>query len=290
MKVQRLFQKTLFGIFALFGFIGLSTSVLCVYTVDTHLSEEYVSNSRDIAKTIADASVDILLNRDLAVLQSLIDQFVEIQGIEYVYVTDETGEFLAHTFVPGVPEEILSEDRRRTGTVERSLPGMGDFVEVGSPILAGVVGAVHVGMDTGLIALKIQRAIGQQVYLICIVFVAGVFAALRLVNLAAKPLGDLLGFAAALARSREGREGGESEGRREVGAAGEKLLARDDEVGQLARLFLHLSEAGRPGGPGGGSTPFPSPARSPGAGSVDPAGAAGTPAPHAAGTPAGGHA
>ena len=45
-------------------------------------------------------------------------------------------------------------------------------------------------MDTSLIALKIQRAIGQQVYLICIVFVAGVFAALWLVNLAAKPLGE----------------------------------------------------------------------------------------------------
>ena len=76
MKVQKLFQKTLFGVFSLFGLIGLSTSVLNVYTVDTHLSEEYVSNSRDIAKTIADSSVDILLNRDLAALQSLIDQFV----------------------------------------------------------------------------------------------------------------------------------------------------------------------------------------------------------------------
>ena len=253
MKVQKLFQKTLFGIFALFGFIGLSTSVLCIYTVDTHLSEEYVSNSRDIAKTIADASVGILLNRDLAVLQSLIDQFVEIQGIKYVYITDETGEFLAHTFVPGIPEEILSGDARGTATVERSLPGMGDFVEVGSPILAGVAGAVHVGMDTSLIALKIQRAIGQQVYLICIVFVVGVFAALWLVNLAAKPLGELLGFAAALARSRE-REGG-GEGKVEDGAAGERLLARDDELGQLARLFLYFSEAARPAGRGGGAVP-----------------------------------
>ena len=37
-KVQKLFKKTLFGVFALFGLIGLSTSILCVYTVDTHLS------------------------------------------------------------------------------------------------------------------------------------------------------------------------------------------------------------------------------------------------------------
>ena len=257
MKVRKLFQKTLFGIFSLFGLIGLSTSVLCVYTVDTHLSEEYVSNSRDIAKTIADASVDILLNRDLAVLQSLIDQFLEIQGIEYVYITDEMGEFLAHTFVPGIPQEILAADRVGTATVERSLPGMGDFVEVASPILAGVAGAVHVGMDTGLIALKIQRAIGQQVYLICIVFVSGVFAALWLVNLAANPLGELLAFAAELARGgREGpAEGGRDDGKGEDEAAtpGGKLLLRDDEVGQLARLYLHFWEAGKPARRGAGA-------------------------------------
>lgn len=229
MKVQKLFQKTLFGIFSLFGLIGLSTSILCVYTVDTHLSQEYESNSRDIAKTIADSSVDILLNRDLATLQSLIDQFVDIQGIEYIYITDETGEFLAHTFVPGIPEEIRTADPFDTATVERTLPGMGDFVEVGSPILAGVAGAVHVGMDTGLIALKIQRAIGQQVYLISIILVAGVFAALWFVNLAAKPLGELLAYAVGVAREPDGR-------------ADAPLLARNDEIGDLARLFRHAAD------------------------------------------------
>ena len=228
MKVQKLFQKTLFGVFSLFGLIGLSTSVLNVYTVDTHLSEEYVSNSRDIAKTIADSSVDILLNRDLAALQSLIDQFVEIQGIKYIYITNEEGEFLAHTFVPGIPAEIR-DDPSNIDTVERSLPGMGDFVEVGSPILAGVAGAVHVGMDTGLIALKIQRAIGRQIYLIAIVFVAGVLGAIWFVNLAAKPMGDLLAYATAMARD-------------ESPTDEKDVLGRDDEVGQLARLFVYFAK------------------------------------------------
>ena len=152
-KARKLFQRTLFGVFALFGFIGISTSFLLIDTVNSYLSEEYENNSLGIAQTIADASVDILLNRDLSSLQSLIDQFVEIQGINYVYIRDETGEFLAHTFVPGIPEVILNSDPSDTSTVERQLPGMGDFVEVSRPILAGVAGAVHVGMDTGIIAL-----------------------------------------------------------------------------------------------------------------------------------------
>lgn len=227
MKVRKLFQKTLFGVFSLFGLIVLSTSILCIYTVDKHLSEEYETNSRNIAKTIADSSVDILLNRDMSTLQSLIDQFVELQGIRYIYIVSETGEYLAHTFVPGIPEEILASDAS-TETVERSLPGMGDFVEVGSPILAGVAGAVRVGMDTNLVALKIQRAIGQQVYLISIILVIGVVGAIWFVNLAAKPLGELISFAVNLAREGSARSGA-------------RVLERDDEVGHLARLFLHFS-------------------------------------------------
>ncbi len=154
MRVHKLFQRMRFGIFALFGLIVLSTSLLCIRTVDTELSAEYAANSQSIAKTIADASVDILLNRNLATLQSLIDQFVEVQGIRYIYITDEQGEFLAHTFVPGIPEQILESDPFRTEPVERSLPGMGDFIEVGSPILAGVAGTVHLGMDLDLVAAQ----------------------------------------------------------------------------------------------------------------------------------------
>ena len=230
MKIRKLFQKTQFGIFGLFGLIVLSTSALTIYTVQTHLSAEYESNSRNIAKTIADASVDILLNRNLATLQSLIDQFVEIQGIRYVYITSDNGEFLAHTFVPGIPEVILNSDPDETRAVNRTLPGMGEFVEVGSPILAGFAGTVHVGMDLDVIGLKIQRAIGQQVYLISILLVVGILASIWFINLAARPLGELLAFALKLAREDDAD-----------GTEAEKILARDDEAGELARLLLHIS-------------------------------------------------
>ena len=245
MKIQKLFQKTRFGIFALFGLIVLSTSILCIYTVDTQLSAEYESNTRNIAKTIADASVDILLNRNLATLQSMIDQFAEIQGIRYIYITSETGEYLAHTFVPGIPEQVRASDHSSTEPVERSIPGMGDFVEVGSPILAGVAGTVHVGMDLDLVALKIQRAIGQQVILICIFLVVGTLASIWFVNLAAVPLGGLLAYAVDLAGNRDPDQ-----------ARDDELLARDDEVGDLARLFRFVSDRGS-GPEGSGPPPGP---------------------------------
>ena len=231
MNIQRLFQRTLFGIFMLFGIIAVSTSWVCIATVDSQLSEEYVSNSKGIAKTIADASVDIILNRDLSALQSLIDQFLEIQGINYIYIVNENGEFLAHTFVPGIPEEILASDPSSTETVERSFGTAENYVEVGSPILAGVAGTVHIGMDKSLISLKIQQAVGRQMYLISSIFVVGIFAAIWLVNLAAKPISTLLAYAVQLAQEQKGAD-----------AASSALLERDDEAGQLARLFLYFAK------------------------------------------------
>ena len=235
MKIEKLFQRTRFGIFAIFGMIVLSTSALCLWTVTTQLSAEYEINSRNIAKTVADSSVDILLNRDMATLQSLVDQFIEIQGIRYIYITSETGEFLAHTFVPGIPEAILAGDHRATEPIERSLPGLGEFVEVGSPILAGVAGTVHVGMDLDVVSLKIQRAIGQQIYLVAGILVVGIFASIWLVNLAARPLGELLAYAVDLARDKDDEE-----------VSDRDILGRDDEVGHLARLFLYVARGGPP--------------------------------------------
>ena len=227
MRVHKLFRTTRFFFFALFGLIVLSVSILSITTVSRELSEEYESNSRSIAKNIADSSVDILLNRNLATLQSLIDQFVEIQSIRYIYINSDTGEFLAHTFVPGIPEEILASDPSSTETVQRSLPGLGDFVEVGSPILSGVAGTVHVGMDQELLGLKIQRAVGQQMALFGIIFVIGSLLTFWFVNLASKPLADLLDFAVKMA-------GGEKV------TGDEPVLSRDDEAGELARLLMHV--------------------------------------------------
>ena len=232
MKITRLFQRTMFGIFFLFLLIGVSTSVVSIYSVDLHLTSEYEENSRDIAKTIADASVDIILNRDLSSLQSLIDQFVEIQGISYIYIVNDTDEYLAHTFVPGIPEEILESERQVGETVTRNLAGMGDFVEVSSYILAGHVGSVHIGMDVSHVALAIQQAIGNQIYLIAIIFFVGIFASIWFVSFAAKPINSLLDYAVILAK-------GEKE--EEPAASSEQILTRNDEVGHLARLFQYFS-------------------------------------------------
>ena len=230
MRIARFYQKTLFGMFALMGLIVASTSALYVYTVDHQLNDDLQKNSRAIARSIADSNIDLIVNRNYSALQSIIDQYVEIPGISYVFIVDAHGVVIAHTFVPGVPDEIASDYRSARAVYDRVLPGMGRFSEVTAGILAGEAGSVHVGVDKGYVALQVQTAIGKQVYLLTIVFLVSILASNRLLHQVSRPLLHLKNYAW---RTFSDGDRGEPLHPSEV----ERLLARTDEIGELGRMI-----------------------------------------------------
>src|SRR5262249_46021352 len=138
------------------------------------LSDDFLKNSLTVARTIADQNVDLIVEENYSALQSIIDQFVNVSGIAYVFVVDTRGAIVAHTFAPGVPEEIAGNYRDGRDVYDRALAGLGRFSEVTAGILAGQAGRVHVGFDKGYIALQVQTAIGRQMYLLTIIFVVSV--------------------------------------------------------------------------------------------------------------------
>jgi hypothetical protein len=147
MKIARYYRKTLFWMFALMGLIVVSTSVIYVHTVDQQLSDDYLRSSRAIARAIANSNIDLIVAQNYSALQSIIDQYVEIPGIAYVFVVDDKGAIIAHTFVPGVPSEITADYKDGKDVRDRTLAGLGNFSEVTAGIVAGEAGSVHVGMD-----------------------------------------------------------------------------------------------------------------------------------------------
>src|SRR5262249_14814658 len=156
-----------------------------------------------IAKSIADSSVELLLNADESTIQSVIDQFTEIEGVSYVIVFDGNGEAISHTFVPKVPSAVLElqkQSRSRGfngGTLTNNLhiEGMGDFLDVAAPILAGVAGSVHVGMDRELIRSRIWSAVETQQGLMFVIFLLSALAAYALVKRISQPLKQLAAHA-----------------------------------------------------------------------------------------------
>lgn len=233
MSVVKMFRGASFGIYALFGIIAVATSALCVHTVDKQLTSEYEENGTQIAAVIASSSEDVLLNRDLSTLQALIDQYMTIRAIKYVYLVDEKGEMLVHTFVPEVPSAIRHSDMTRTLTVRRNLAGIGAVMEVGAPILGGLAGSVHLGMDSSMVGLKIKAAVGQQIYLISIIFILSIALSALLLRRAARPLQDL---EQCIVNLRKAPSPEQAESTNQLAT----LASRRDEIGALARAAWAL--------------------------------------------------
>ncbi|SDK86390.1 PAS domain S-box-containing protein [Maridesulfovibrio ferrireducens] len=197
MRMSKIFQKTLLLNFVLFGVISISMSLMSALTLYNHMVDEYISKGKSIASSIAGSSVEILLNRDSSTIQSMIDQFKAIDGAAYVYVQDENGDIISHTFVPCVPE-ILKHSTSHPDEIsvrEITLPETGKVIDITKPILAGMAGYVHVGMDKELINKYVWIAIAKLQVVMFFIFWGSVFLLYLSVNRISEPLNKLTEYA-----------------------------------------------------------------------------------------------
>ena len=241
-KRSRLLTKVLIGEVLLFAAIGLITSGLAAYTLYTRLSSEFLSKGTAIANSIANASDELILTRDASTIQSLVDQFREIRGVGYVFVVDGDGVIVSHTFVPAVPAELQAIERLRwtdSGAdqirqQDIRVKGGGDYIDVAAPVLAGVAGSVHVGMDRGIIRADITSAILTQLLVLVAIFVVAVAVAGVVVGRISRPLSALTAHAHQVAG--QSFEAGFDADEATLGP----LASGRDEIGELARAFLAM--------------------------------------------------
>jgi signal transduction histidine kinase/DNA-binding response OmpR family regulator/HPt (histidine-containing phosphotransfer) domain-containing protein len=237
MKSVGLFTKSL-GI--LLGLFGITTTVMALFSawnIDQNLSEEFRSKGKAIAESIAGSSVETLLNRDPATVQAMIDERREgTPGVGYILVTDDQGEVIAHTFMPTVPAQIatLARDHHKTITQEVQLEGLGGYIDLCSPILAGQAGFVHVGMDRGPIQRKIWERSLQMVGLFSLLFAISALVTFILMRKISQPLRQLTHAAKRLASGQSlAGEGGAL-------ANWFPTAPGNDEVGELSRAFSFM--------------------------------------------------
>jgi signal transduction histidine kinase/HAMP domain-containing protein len=202
MIMSKLFKKTLFIIILLFIIIAVTIAISSGWNLYQDLTQEYKSKGTAIAKSIAGSSVETLLIRDASTVQALIDQFLEIVGVSYVFVVDSQGEIVSHTFVPEVPEKISNIKGGKTNVTviqDIYIKGRGDFIDIAAPILEGVIGYVHVGMDKGIIMSQMKSAMIRQLYLLSFIFILSIGIAYMLVNKVSQPLNELTEYSKKLA-------------------------------------------------------------------------------------------
>jgi signal transduction histidine kinase/CheY-like chemotaxis protein len=197
MKRTKLFHRTLMMMILLFGVISVASTLLTAVTLHRHMTQEFISKGRAIARSIASSSVEVIINRDLSTVQAMVDQFLEIEGAAYVFVEDPEGEIVAHTFVPQVPPEVRHIPTDAHGMMVKQLhvANLGEILDISKPIMAGVAGYVHVGMDMGLINSYIRSTIVKMQALMLVIFLGSIALLYFVVSRISRPLNQLTEYA-----------------------------------------------------------------------------------------------
>lgn len=203
MKLSGLLPRTLLVLVGLFGVCIIALAGFLAWNINRTLTAEFEARGRGVAENIASAGVETLLNHDPATVQAMIDERREgTPGLAYILVVDDRGEVVAHTFAPRVPDEMRqSGDPHKTVVRPTRVEGVGDCIDVCSPILAGQVGYVHVGMDRAPIRAAIWRSIWQMIAVLSLLFVTSALATTLLMRHVTHPLRRLTASAQRLASS-----------------------------------------------------------------------------------------
>jgi signal transduction histidine kinase len=118
--------------------------------------------------------------------------------------------------------------------VQVAVAGGGDYLDISAPVLAGVAGAVHVGMDRGIIRADITGAIINQLLVVGAILLIAVMVAATVVGRISKPLSALTAHAHTVAG--QNLDAGFEPDDRTLGP----LAEGRDETGELARAFLAM--------------------------------------------------
>lgn len=197
----------------------------------TSMTEEFTSKGEAIASSLASSGVDLISTRDASSVQSLVDEFARIRGVAYVMVYDSQKRFIAHTFSPSVPADIVDKNivpgdaPRQERNIEYQDPARKitrEIIDIGVPMAAGKLGTVRVGMDRSIIN-QAAAASGRQLLLLfggvaALALLGGVLLARRIT----RPITVLVAAA-----QRVGR-----------GDLSETVpVTSRDEIGELAQTF-----------------------------------------------------
>ncbi|MGD1908090.1 MAG: ATP-binding protein [Leptolyngbyaceae cyanobacterium] len=230
MKLSSLFRKTLLGQTLLFGLVVGSLSLASAYSLRWYLAGEYASRGSAIARGVAGVSRQSLINKQPSILlNQLLDEFKNLQGVAYVFVASPEGELLAHTFEAKIPESFqrpnfnpreraaaapsnphhpnrfthspnFEDGNGRVDVEYMTVDQVGYVINLSFPIQGGDLGYVYVGMDQIRMIQQIRAAASIHLWIMLGLLILSVVATYVMVQRISHPLNRLTEYAQNLSK------------------------------------------------------------------------------------------
>ncbi len=211
---------------------GLVLNFQSASRIQKMLHGELQSKGTALCHALAANAQQSLSTQDVTTLQSHIDEYRQTSGVAYVYVVDAKGKVLVHTFSPSFPEGLQEVNSPPAGTSEsqvKTVDYMGVYaLDIATPILAGIMGTAHIGMDLNLEKAQVRANAWSSLFSVGLILLLGIVALWAVTNRIINPI-----LALSAATEKILKEGDLSQ-KIKVGS--------QDEVGRLASNFSLMVE------------------------------------------------
>ena len=195
------------------------------------LRHELIESSITVTTSLASQSRDLILTDSQFVLFTLIrEQAASHHDIAYIFISDDDGNVLVHTFEEGFPTAILGANGLDPGDpyrVQVLQTETGRIQDVAAPVLSDGSVVMRLGMSEGAINATVNEYIGNILLWAALILVLGFSVAYGLASFLTRPISQL------------------SEAARAIGQGDFKWKAPPwarDEIGSLGATFNEMSD------------------------------------------------
>ncbi|MDP6524427.1 MAG: histidine kinase [Kiritimatiellia bacterium] len=174
--------------------LGVAVVVIARTALSDSLSDELQKNWLIITSHLAEDIADPILTGDKQALRARVFDHEEgIQDAEYVFVLDEKGEVLAHTFARGFPSDLkeLPPVGRETCVKTRVSINGKHLLDLAVPVLNGSIGEVHSGFSEETVIEDTSRLVKLVGITVAVALIMQIALSAVLGSLITKPILDL---------------------------------------------------------------------------------------------------
>jgi two-component system sensor histidine kinase VicK len=169
--------------------MGSYLNVVQTNMMKTELNEKGISITRNLAEN----SVNPILTNNQVRLQWLVKTIKESEPeVVYVFITDEHGEVLVHTFSGGFPVDLIGINPATAGTNTLLLDTEQGFIrDISYPVLDGSAGEVHVGMSQESISTTAGKFTRYLLLFVLLLLIVGSNVAYIAGSVVSRPIMEL---------------------------------------------------------------------------------------------------
>jgi histidine kinase len=209
LKTMGLRNKIFFSIVGVILFISAAIALLARGILIKSLTEELTQRGVAIAQSLAEQARGPILDKNVPELVALVFDAAELGDrkhlIDYIFITDDHGEMLAHTFIRPYPEDLtranLLEATRMRAISETTVFDRPVY-DIAVPVTEGIyrIGSVHVGFNKGHIDQLVAKLRITFLGFISLIVVIIFLITLKLTSYITRPLRRLTRLADEISR------------------------------------------------------------------------------------------